>query len=184
MDPSFERLLVPELPAAYRIAYSLTRNRADAEDAVQDAALQAQRGFAGFAPGTNFRAWFLRIVMNSVYAKHRAARRRPAPASLDQLPELHLFEKSVETGLQVEGLDPARTVLDRLTGEAIMDAIASLPDEFRDVATLYFLQDMKYEEIAEVLGVPVGTVRSRLHRGRRLLQTILWDAAQDAGIRP
>jgi RNA polymerase sigma-70 factor (ECF subfamily) len=94
-----------------------------------------------------------------------------------------LFEQSVASGLPVEGADPARAILDRLTSEAVMDAIAALPDEFREVATLYFLEDMKYEEIAEVLSVPVGTVRSRLHRGRRLLQKILWQAAQDAGLR-
>jgi RNA polymerase sigma-70 factor (ECF subfamily) len=184
MNPSFEDLLLPQLPAAYRIAYNLTRNKADAEDAVQEAALQAQRGFGGFTAGTNFRAWFFRIVMNACYARHRSAKRRPETTSFEEVPEIYLFEKSVETGLPVEGVDPARAVLDRLSAEQVMDAIASLPDEFRMVATLYFLQEMKYEEIAEILGVPVGTVRSRLHRGRRLLQMILWKAAQDAGLRP
>ncbi len=183
MDSTFENLLLPTLGAAYRIAYNLTRNQADAEDAVQEAALQAQRGFGGFAPGTNFKAWFFRIVMNTCYARHRAASRRPQAASLEDVPEIYLFEQSVEAGLPVDGTDPARAILDRLSGKAVMDAIAALPDEFRDVATLYFVQDMKYEDIAQVLGVPIGTVRSRLHRGRRMLQKLLWEAARDAGLR-
>jgi RNA polymerase sigma-70 factor (ECF subfamily) len=182
MNETFESLLLPQLGPAYRLAYNLTRNRADAEDAVQEAALQAQRGFAGFAPGTNFRAWFFRILMNVCYARFRSARRRPQTSSVEEVPEIYLFEKSLEAGLPVEGSDPARAVLDRLTGEQVMDAIASLPAEFREVATLYFLEDMSYEEIAEIVGRPVGTVRSRLHRARRLLQKVLWDAAVDAGI--
>jgi RNA polymerase sigma-70 factor (ECF subfamily) len=140
------------------------------------------RGFAGFEPGTNFRAWFFRILTNCCYARHRRAGRRPVTASLEDVPEVYLFERSSEAGLPVEGADPARAVLDRLTGEQVADAIAALPEEFRLVATLYFLQDMSYEEIAEIVGCPVGTVRSRLHRGRRMLQKALWHAAEDAGL--
>lgn len=179
---TFESLLLPQLGPAFRLALSLTRNRADAEDAAQEAALQAQRGFAGFMPGTNFRAWFFRILMNVCFARHRSAKRRPETTSFEEVPEVYLFERSVEAGLPVEGSDPARAIMDRLTTEQVIDAIASLPEEFREVASLYFLEQMSYEEIAEVVGRPVGTVRSRLHRGRRMLQKALWEAAVDAGI--
>ncbi len=183
MESGFESLLLPQLEPAYRLACSLTRNRADAEDALQEAALQAQRGFPGFAPGTNFRAWFFRIVMNCCYARHRSARRRAETSSLDEVPDAYLFRQSRDGGLPTEGADPARAVLDRLTSEQVMNSIASLPDEFREVAALYFLEDLSYEEIARILDRPVGTVRSRLHRARRILQKTLWETAVDAGIR-
>ena len=178
----FEMLLLELLPPAYGYALRLTRNRADAEDLVQEASLLAIRGAATFEPGTNFKAWFYRILTNCFRSRHRQARRRPATVELDDVQELWLFGHSAAAGLQFEGDDPARRLLDALGTERIVEAIAMLPEEFATVCTLYFMEDFAYHEIAGVLGVPVGTVRSRLHRGRKMLQKALWQVAEDAGV--
>lgn len=178
----FQALLVALLPSAYGYALRLTRNPADAEDLVQDAALQAFRGAAGFEPGTNFKAWFFRVVTTSFWGRHRQARRRPQTVDLDDTPDLYLYARSAESGLPFQGEDPAGQLLDRLGTERVAEAIAQLPEEFAVVCTLYFMEDFAYHEIAEVLDVPIGTIRSRLHRGRKMLQKTLWRVAQDAGI--
>jgi RNA polymerase sigma-70 factor (ECF subfamily) len=179
---SFEVLLTPLLEPAYGTALRLTRNPADAEDLVQDAAFLAGRGFKSFEPGTNFRAWFFRILINSFYSKYRREKRAGTPVALEDTPELFLFSQTAAAGLHSATPDPAAALMDRLDAEAVTRAIESLPDEYRVVATLYFMQDLPYQEIAEVLQVPVGTVRSRLHRGRRLLQKALWTVAEERGI--
>lgn len=177
-----EALLLPLLPAAYGVALRLTRNGADAEDLVQEAAFLAARGFGGFAQGTNFRAWFFRILTNAFYSKYRRDRREGTPVELEEVPSLILFSESRDAGLLAESEDPAAALLDRLDGESIERAITSLPDEYRVVCTLYFMQDLSYQEIADMAGVPIGTVRSRLHRGRRLLQRALWTIAVEHGL--
>jgi len=178
----FETLLAPVLEPAYRTAYHLTRSRADAEDLVQDAALLACRGFASFQTGTNFRAWFSRILTNCFYSKYRKRQREGTPVELDEAPELYLYSQSAAAGLHERSDDPATALMARLDTEQVSAAIESLPEEYRVAATLYFVQDFSYQEIAEVLGVPVGTVRSRLHRGRRILQKTLWRVAEERGI--
>jgi RNA polymerase sigma-70 factor (ECF subfamily) len=178
----FETLLTAVLSAAYGYALRLTRNRADAEDLLQDAALRAFRASASFEPGTNFKAWFFRILTRCFWSKHREQKRRPLAVDFDDTPDLYLFAKSAAAGLPWEGEDPASLLLDRLGTERIADAIAQLPEEYGVVCTLYFMEDFAYHEIAGVLGVPIGTVRSRLHRGRKMLQKALWQVAEDAGI--
>lgn len=176
----FEALLRGVLPAAFGTALHLTGNREDAEDLVQEAALNAFRGFGGFERGTNFKAWFFRILLNCFYSARR--RRRPATASLYELEDSHLLYLYAQTRAQGWGGDPARELFDRLTSADVARALAALPEEFRVVSTLYFLEDFGYQEIADVLGIPVGTVRSRLHRGRRMLQKRLWRLAEDQGL--
>lgn len=184
----YETLLGPVLERAYATARRLTRNDADAEDLVQDAALLAYRGFDTFERGTNFRAWFLRILMNAFLSGKRKHRVEDTAVALDELPNAWMQRQAHEvvsaTGAQEAGTgsDLARSVLDRLEGEQVAAAIDALPDEFRVVATLYFIQDLPYQEIADMLGIPVGTVRSRLHRGRALLQRRLWEIALDHGL--
>jgi RNA polymerase sigma-70 factor, ECF subfamily len=182
--PSFEALLTPLLESAYGTALRLTRNSADAEDLVQDAAFLAARGFRSFEAGTNFRAWFFRILINSFYSKYRRQKREGTPVELEDTPELYLYSRTAAAGLHGATPDPAAALMDRLDGEAVTRAIDALPEEYRVVATLYFMQDLPYQEIADVLAVPVGTVRSRLHRGRRLLQKALWTIAEERGIVP
>lgn len=179
---SFEALLAPVLDRAYAAAWQLTRNAAEAEDLVQDAALLAWRGFDGFIPGSSFRAWFLRILTNRFISDYRRDRRRGAATSLDEVPEFSLWERSREAGLHERQGDPAESLLSRLDAEQVRSALGRLPEEFRLAAILYFLDDLSYREIADVLGVPVGTVRSRLHRGRQLLQRELWGLAVAHGV--
>jgi len=178
----FEGLLAPLLGAAYGTALHLTRNAADAEDLVQEASLNAFRGFGSFEQGSNFRAWFFRILVNCVYSRHRRTRRQGTQVELEDSPELYLYCQTAAAGLHGQTEDPASALMNQLDQAAINAAIDALPDEFRIVATLYFMQDLAYQEIAEMIGCPVGTVRSRLHRARRMLQKQLWRIAQERGI--
>jgi RNA polymerase sigma-70 factor (ECF subfamily) len=179
---TFESLFASCVDSAYGIAMRLTRNRADAEDLVQDAAFLAHRGFASFTPGTNFRAWFLKILMNCFFSRRRQEKRRPVTSDLDDTPDLYIYVRSGQAGFPTQGPDPAAQLLDTLGTERIVGAINRLPEEYRVVSTLYFMEDLSYEEIARVLNCPVGTVRSRLHRGRKMLQKALWQIAEEDGI--
>jgi RNA polymerase sigma-70 factor (ECF subfamily) len=179
---SFESLFAACAASAFGVAMRLTRSRADAEDLVQDAALLAHRGFASFMPGTNFRAWFFKILLNSYYSRRRRERSRPVTSDLDDTPDLYVYARSGEAGFPTQGPDPAAQLLDKLGTERIVAAINQLPDEYRIVSTLYFMEDLSYEEIAQALECPVGTVRSRLHRGRKMLQKALWQIAEEDGI--
>jgi RNA polymerase sigma-70 factor (ECF subfamily) len=179
---TFESLFASCASAAYGVAMRLTRNQADAEDLVQDAALLAHRGFASFTPGTNFRAWFFRILVNCCYSRRRRERSRPVTSDLDDTPDLYLYARSGEAGFPTQGPDPAAQLLDKLGTERIVAAVNRLPEEYRMVSTLYFMEDLSYEEIAAALQCPVGTVRSRLHRGRKMLQKALWQIAEEDGI--
>jgi RNA polymerase sigma-70 factor, ECF subfamily len=178
----FQSMLIDVLPALYRYALRLTRNRADAEDLVQDTALRAFRAVSQFEPGTNFKAWIFKILTRGFWASDRHRRRRPSTVDFDDTPDLYLYARSAEHGLQWQGEDPARALIDRLGAERVAEAIGQLPREYGVVCTLCFMEDFEYQEIAEVLEVPVGTVRSRLHRGRKMLQKALWHVAQEAGI--
>lgn len=179
---TFESLFASCVSTAYGIAMRLTRNQADAEDLVQDAALLAHRGFASFEPGSNFRAWFLKILVNCYYSRRRREKSRPVTSDLDDIPDLYLYARSGQAGFPTQGPDPAAQLLDKLGTERIAGAINRLPEEYRIVSTLYFMEDLSYEEIARVLECPVGTVRSRLHRGRKMLQKALWQIAEEDGI--
>jgi RNA polymerase sigma-70 factor (ECF subfamily) len=178
----FQALLMPLLDAAYRTAYRLSGNAGDAEDLVQDASLLAWRGFGSFEAGTNFRAWFFRILTNAFYSRYRKARREGQAVELEEVPELYLWRQSSAAGLNDVLQDPAAALLARLDAEEVNAAIAALPEEYRMVAALYFMDDLPYQEIAEMLGIPIGTVRSRLHRARRLLQRALWETAVERGL--
>jgi RNA polymerase sigma-70 factor, ECF subfamily len=179
---SFESLLAGVLPSAYGYALRLTRNGADAEDLLQEAALRAFRASDSFEPGTNFKAWFFRILTRGFWSTHRQQKRRAATVDLEDTPDLYLYAKSAESGLPWDGEDPAATLVNRMGTDRITQAIGQLPEEYGVVCTLYFMEDFAYHEIAQVLEVPIGTVRSRLHRGRKMLQKSLWQVAEDAGI--
>ncbi len=181
-SPTFEALLRPLLVTAYRASLYMTRNQADAEDLVQEAVLLALRGFAGFEAGTNFKAWFMRILTNGFYARGRRARSAGETVSFDEVPPLYLYTKTAAAGWHTHDANPAATFLRKLETDQVAAAMQALPPEYRAVATLYFVDDLSYQEIATTLDCPVGTVRSRLHRARRLLQRALWTLAVDNGI--
>jgi len=179
---SFESLFASMANSAFRLAARFTRNHAEAEDLVQEAALRAFRAFDSFEPGSNFNAWFFKILTNRYFSKRRQEKARPVTSKLDDTPDLYLYTRSAETGFPTAGPDPAAELLDKLGTERVVAAIQRLPERYRVVSTLYFMEDLSYEEIGRVLQCPVGTVRSRLHRGRKMLQKALWQIAEEAGI--
>jgi RNA polymerase sigma-70 factor (ECF subfamily) len=158
----FERQVLPHLDAAYNLARFLMRNDQDAEDVVQEAALRAFRFFDSFR-GENSRAWFLSIVRNTAFTALKHNRMDEETIVFDE--ELH--------GGQIPSLD-AGTELDRAQDrQTVRAAIEQLPAEFREAITLRELEGMSYKEIADIAGVPIGTIMSRLARGRRQLQMLL-----------
>jgi len=177
----FEALLGPQLDMAFRYATRLTRNREEAMDLVQDAAINAFQGFHTFADNSNFRAWFLRILTNRFYQSRRRDHRLET-TPIEDAEDLFLYEAAKKHGMATDGDDPAAHLFDLMTREMVEDAIDRLPDEYRSVTSLYFLAEMSYDDIAHTLEIPLGTVRSRLHRGREQLQRMLWQVALDAGI--
>jgi len=182
LQAEFEALFSPLLQMAYGTALRLTRDRSEAEDLVQDAALLAYKAFDTFQRGTNFKAWFFRILTNAFYSRHRKEKHEKANLSTDDVPALYLYQKTTEAGISGSDQDPAAAIMDRLDADRVGEALDTLPEEYRTVATLYFIDDLSYHQIAEAVQCPVGTVRSRLHRGRRMLQKALWDVAMERGI--
>lgn len=183
-DAEFEALLVDFIEPAYRLALRLTNDAQDAEDLVQDAALRAYRFRASFTPGTSFKAWFYRILVNNFYTTVRKKRPSQSIDGLTDAHELFLFSQATDAGVLRRGADPVSSTVSQMAGEDVAEALEALPHEFRAVCTLYFMEDLSYQEIADILEVPVGTVRSRLHRGRRMLQKRLWQLASELGIVP
>jgi RNA polymerase sigma-70 factor (ECF subfamily) len=176
----FERDVLPLLPSLYGAALRMTRNPADAEDLVQEAYLRAFRGFAGFKEGTNLKAWLYRILTNSFINTYRKKQREPQTVEgPDDLEEWYLFDRlgarSVEGSAEQE-------VLDRIPDQAVKAALESLPDNFRVPVLLADVEGFSYKEIAEIMDTPIGTVMSRLHRGRKALEKALWDTAKERGL--
>jgi RNA polymerase sigma-70 factor, ECF subfamily len=181
-DADFDMLLRGVLGPVFGTALRMTGNRQDAEDLVQEASLAAYRGFATFQRGTNFKAWFFRIMMNCYLTGRRRARPETSMEDLEDSHAAYFFMRTAEAGLHARYADPAATTIGQMTQDDVASALAALPEEFRVVCTLYFMDDLSYQEIADILGLPVGTVRSRLHRGRKMLQKRLWKVAEDQGI--
>jgi RNA polymerase sigma-70 factor (ECF subfamily) len=176
----FEDLLTEQIPVMRAVARRLTRNPKDAEDLVQDASLRAYRFFEGFEPGTNFRAWILRILKNVFINEWHRKQAIPPTDSIDddESPwERHMSELSGSRALGDPEVELGRTLL----GEDIDAAIVALPIDFRMVVTLCLVEGLSYQEAADALEIPIGTVMSRLFRGRRLLQARLLDNARARG---
>ena len=176
----FEAEALPHLDALYRTARRLTRNDQAAEDLVQDTLERAYTHYDRFQPGTNMRAWLFRILSNLAISQYRRRSAAPAIESLDDGEDFSLYDQLAEGS--DSGSDVEARVLDLLGEESIRAAIEALPIEFRMVVLLADVEGFAYKEIADILGIPRGTVMSRLFRGRRLLQRALWDQAQAAGI--
>ncbi|PQV63033.1 RNA polymerase sigma-70 factor, ECF subfamily [Abditibacterium utsteinense] len=177
----FETLLAPILDRAFSFAVRLTGNRDDASDLVQDTALRAFAALDSF-DGNNFKSWFFQILMNCHLNRARSQSRRPQTTDLDEAPDHFLYQQAQQLGKRALGLDPATAILDEFDSQLIARALLDLPDDFRAVATLYLLEEMSYDQIASILNCPVGTVRSRLHRARKLLQKSLWELATERGL--
>ena len=178
----FESNLEPILGVAYGVALHLTHNAADAEDLVQEAAVKSFCGFHNFQAGTNFKAWFLRILTNAFFKRCKKKRCEPEIVDLEEDSALYLYNKTCEAGLHQTSDNPGAVLLRKMDAEHIAAAMKLLPSEYRIVTVLYFMDEFSYQEIAEIIDCPVGTVRSRLHRGRKILQKLLWRVAEEQGI--
>jgi RNA polymerase sigma-70 factor, ECF subfamily len=176
----FERDVLPLLPSLYGAALRMTRNPADAEDLVQDTYLRAFRGFGGFQEGTNLKAWLYRILTNSFINTYRKKQRQPQTVDgPDDIDEWYLFDRlgarNVESSAEEE-------VLDSLPDDDVKSALESLPENFRLPVLLADVEGFSYKEIAEIMDTPIGTVMSRLHRGRKALEKALWETARQRGL--
>jgi RNA polymerase sigma-70 factor (ECF subfamily) len=170
----FEAEMLPHIDALYRSAMSMTRNAQDADDLVQDTFLRAFQFYDQFVGGTNARAWLFRILTNLFINNYRKRTREPERVSYDEMEDFFLYNRLADEHANDGGETPETAVVRKVQVEAIHEAIARLPDEYRDTVILSDLNDFSYQEISEILGIPIGTVRSRLSRGRRLVQKALW----------
>lgn len=181
----FGREVLRALPELQAAAMRFERNRADAEDLVANAVAKAWAAFADLRDRAAFRGWIFKILTRTFISQRRGRRESRDHESLDaaENPEqaFSIFERLHQPFLLWWG-DPERQFLDRLLREDLEHAVDALPDAYRYAVTLADLQGLTYQEVADALGVPVGTVRSRLARGRSLLQRALWDHARDAGL--
>ena len=174
----FVRDAIPHLDALYSAAMRYTRNPTDAEDLVQEAFTKAFDKFHQFRPGTNLKAWLYRILTNTYINDYRREQRRPDEVSADADDEFSLYDRiSSATHAPAEA-----EVLDRLTDEEVKQALADLPEQFRIAVYLADVEGFSYAEIAEIMETPIGTVMSRLHRGRAALHRALYDLATRRGI--
>lgn len=177
----FEEEALPLMPSLYGAALRLTRNPADAEDLLQEMYLRAFRAWHQFEAGTNLKAWLFRILTNQFTSGYRQQQRRPVtvPADGDESFDLYAAMAGVD-----RGADPSAEtlVLDNLVDEEVKHALADLPEEYRMAVLLVDVEGFSYKEIAEILGVPIGTVMSRIHRGRKALQKSLMKLARERGL--
>jgi len=153
----------------FRTALRMTRNREDAEDLVQETTTKAFSAIDRFEEGTNFRAWIFKILTNTFINNYYRVRERDKLPSLDEMEEESAFQPAFE------GISPEQALLNTLTKEDIQKAIDVIPIDFKSVVVLNLVEGFSYKETAEILDIPIGTVMSRLHRGRKILQKLLWE---------
>jgi RNA polymerase sigma-70 factor, ECF subfamily len=169
-------------PQLYSAALRMTRNQADAEDLVQDTYLRGFRSFHTFTEGTNLRAWLFRILTNAYINNYRAKQRRPTESELGDVEELYLYRRLGSMETAAASMSAEEQFLDLFTDDEVKQALEDLPENFRLPVLLADVDGFAYKEIAEILDIPVGTVMSRLHRGRKAMQRALYEYAEARGL--
>ena len=177
---NFEQDAMQFASQLYSAALRMTRNPADAEDVVQETFLKAYRAYDSFQEGTNLKAWLYRILTNTYINRYRKAQRRPSEVELGELQDLYLYRRLGEQSGATESAEAA--ALEQFVDADVIQALESLPENFRMPVLLADVEGFAYKEIAEMLDIPIGTVMSRLHRGRKALQKKLWHLAEERGI--
>jgi RNA polymerase sigma-70 factor (ECF subfamily) len=179
-DP-FETEALSFLDALYRTGLRMTRSEAEAEDLVQETYIRAFRFRHQFTPGTNLKAWLFRILTNTFINQYRRKAARPDTTELDDVEESILYRHMRDVSPGSASPDPEAELIDNTLSSEVKDALEALPEKFR-TTLLLDVEGFSYKEIAEMLDIPIGTVMSRLHRGRKFLQKRLYDVARDRGI--
>jgi RNA polymerase sigma-70 factor (ECF subfamily) len=179
---NFAEQAMPFMSSLYSAALRMTRNPADAEDLVQETYLKAYRGFGGFQEGTNLKAWLYRILTNTYINTYRAKKRRFDETDLDEVEDLYLYRRLGGLEAAAAGRSAEDELMDWFTDAEVKEAIEALPEQFRVAVLLADVEGFSYKEIAEIVDVPIGTVMSRLHRGRKALQKSLYEFAVSRGL--
>lgn len=174
----FEAEALPHMDALYRTALRMTKNQTDAEDLVQETMVKAYRFWDKFEPGSNCRAWLFKIMTNIFINEYRSKSRTPVSVDLDDIDDNFLYGQLATVTLD---RNPEEELFAKVFDDDVKKAIEELPDDFRLVVVLSFLEGFSYQEIADIVDLQLGTVKSRLHRGRKLLQKKLYDYAVKNG---
>jgi RNA polymerase sigma-70 factor (ECF subfamily) len=184
-DPAtFERDALEFAPQLYAAALRMTRNEADAADLVQETYLRGYRGYGGFTEGTNLRAWLFRILTNTYINVYRARQRRPQESDLAEVEDLYLYRRIGALESAAASRSAEDQLFDLIADDDVKQALDDLPEAFRLPVLLADVQGFAYKEIAEILEIPIGTVMSRLHRGRKAMQKSLYEYAAEHGFAP
>lgn len=170
----------PFMPSLFSTAMRLTGNRADAEDLVQETYLRAYRGYESFREGTNLRAWLFRILTNAHINRYRSRQRRPDETDFDDLEDFYLYRRLHNPG--TIGRSAEDELMELFSEAEVTAAVEALPETYRMAVLLADVEGFSYKEIAEILDIPIGTVMSRLHRGRKALQKELYEFAAQRGL--
>ena len=176
----FDAALEAQIDALYRAARYLARSESDAEDLAQDTVVRALDRHHQFRQGTNMKAWLLTILTRLYYDRFRGQQRKPQNVSLEECDEFDLYQQVCRDGGSGPSEDPAVLAEQRLAAADVQDAVCALPEEYRGAIVLALVNEMNYAEVAAALEIPIGTVRSRISRGRALLQRRLWQYAREA----